>query len=277
MDNDDRQVGKILNRRDILKLFGMAGTAATLAACAPVVSSTLEPTALPKPTNTTQPASATSTTQLASATSTQAASATVVGALPSCIVRPAMTEGPYFVDEKLDRSDIRSDPADGSVKEGAPLELTFLVSQINGNCAPLAGALVDIWHCDAQGVYSDASDPSFNTKGKKFLRGYQTTDANGVAKFITIYPGWYQGRAVHIHFKIRTGVGKAYEFTSQLFFDDAFTDQVYTKEPYASTGERNPRNNGDSIYRNGGSQLLLNVTPTANGYTSTFDIGLNIT
>lgn len=276
MDNDDRQVGKILNRRDILKLFGMAGAATTLAACAPVVSNTpsaptttsIPPTAIPP---------ATSTPQLASTTSTQAASATVVGALPSCIVRPAMTEGPYFVDEKLDRSDIRADPTDGTVKEGAPLELTFLVSQLNGNCAPLAGALVDIWHCDADGVYSDASDPGFNTKGKKFLRGYQTTDTNGVAKFTTIYPGWYRGRAVHIHFKIRTSVGKAYEFTSQLFFDDAFTDQVYTNEPYASKGQRTLLNNGDSIYRNGGSQLLLNVTPTANGYASTFDIGLNIT
>ncbi len=266
MDNDDRQVGKILKRRDILKLFGVAGVA-TLAACAPGAPST--------PTNAPQ---ATSTTPPIAVTSTQAASATVVGALPSCIVRPAMTEGPYFVDEKLERSDVRSDPSDGSVKEGLPLELTFLVSQINGNCAPLAGALVDIWHCDALGVYSDASDPSFNTKGKKFLRGYQTTDANGVAKFTTIYPGWYQGRAVHIHFKIRTSAGKAYEFTSQLFFDDALSDQVYLKVPYSNKpGTRSPRNDGDSIYRNGGSQLMLNLTPIADGYATTFDIGLNIT
>lgn len=264
MDNDDKQVGKILNRRDILKLFGVAGVA-TLSACAPGAVSTITPTNAPQ-----------ATAQVL-ATNTQAASATVVGALPACIVRPALTEGPYFVDEKLDRSDIRSDPSDGSVKDGAPLELTFLVSQLNGNCAPLSGALVDIWHCDAAGVYSDASDPGFNTKGKKFLRGYQTTDANGVAKFTTIYPGWYNGRAVHIHFKIRTSVGKAYEFTSQLFFDDAFTDQVYTKAPYASRGQRTLLNAGDGIYRNGGSQLLLNVTPTANGYASSFDIGLNIT
>ena len=264
MDNDDKQVGKILNRRDLLKLFGVASVA-TLAACTP---GTLQATNTPPATNTPQ----------AGATSIQAASATVVGALPSCIVRPALTEGPYFVDEKLNRSDVRSDPSDGSVKEGLPLELTFLVSQINGNCAPLAGALVDIWQCDAQGVYSDVSDPSFNTSGKKFLRGYQTTDANGMVKFTTIYPGWYQGRAVHIHFKIRTGVGKAYEFTSQLFFDDNLSDQVYLKQPYASKpGTRSPRNEGDSIYKNGGSQLLLNLMPTADGYAATFDIGLNIT
>jgi len=260
MDNDDRQVGKILTRRDILKLFGVAGVA-TLAACAPATSATSQPTSTPLSTN----------------KAAQAASATVVGSLPSCIVRPAMTEGPYFVDEKLNRSDIRSDPSDGSVRDGLPLELTFLVSQLNGNCVPLSGALVDIWHCDAQGVYSDASDPSFNTKGKKFLRGYQTTDASGMAKFTTIYPGWYQGRAIHIHFKIRTDVGKAYEFTSQLFFDDTLSGQVYAQAPYASKGLPTMRNEDDGIYRNGGSQLLLNLTPITTGYASTFDIGLNIT
>lgn len=257
MENDDRQVGKILNRRDLLKLFGVAGVAA-LAACAPGAS---EPG---------------TTTQATVTSPTQAATATVIGSLPACIVRPALTEGPYFVDEKLNRSDIRSDPSDGSVKDGLPLELTFLVSQISGSCAPLAGALVDIWHCDALGVYSDVSDPGFNTKGKKFLRGYQVSDAQGVAKFLTIYPGWYQGRAVHIHFKIRTGTGQAYEFTSQLFFDDALSDQVYTQPAYAGKAGPHMRNADDGIYRNGGSQLLLAPMPTADGYAATFDIGLNI-
>jgi protocatechuate 3,4-dioxygenase beta subunit len=280
MDNDDKPVGKILNRRDILKLFGLTG-AATLAACAPTPSP-VDPTptvgasaADPTVAETPQP---TNTTIQSTPTDPKVALATIIGTLPSCIVRPAMTEGPYFVDEKLNRSDVRSDPSDGSVKDGAPLELTFLVSQINGNCTPLAGALVDIWHCDALGVYSDVSDPGFNTQGKKFLRGYQTTDANGMAKFITIYPGWYPGRAVHIHFKIRTSTGQAHEFTSQLFFDDAFSDQVYAAHPaYASKGPHTLLNAQDNIYRNGGSQLLLNVTPTTNGYASTFDIGLNIT
>ncbi len=85
------------------------------------------------------------------------------------------------------------------------------------------GAIVDIWHCDAAGVYSDATDPGFNTVGKKFLRGYQVTDANGGVQFTTIYPGWYRGRTVHIHFKVRAKAksGQSYEFTSQLYFDDA--------------------------------------------------------
>ena len=89
----------------------------------------------------------------------------------------------------------------------------------------MAGAMVDICQCDAIGVYSDvrATNGFFNTGGQRFLRGYQVTDASGVAKFTTVYPGWYQGRSVHIHFKIRTNAGgRNAEFVSQLYFDDAF-------------------------------------------------------
>ena len=105
------------------------------------------------------------------------------------------------------------------------------------------------------------------------------TDSSGVARFTTIYPGWYQGRAVHIHFKIRshTGSGAAYEFTSQLFFDDSITDQVYAQAPYSAKGQRTLRNSGDSIYNQGGSQLLLAPAKTAEGYSATFDIGLQMT
>ena len=114
---------------------------------------------------------------------------------PSCVVRPEQTEGPYFVDERLNRSDIRSDPTDGRIRPGTPLALTLLISRLSaGDCQPLPGAQVDIWHCDAQGVYSDVQDPGFNTIGQKFLRGYQVTNARGSARFVTVYPGWYLGR-----------------------------------------------------------------------------------
>jgi protocatechuate 3,4-dioxygenase beta subunit len=193
------------------------------------------------------------------------------------VVRPELTEGPYYVDEGLQRSDIRSDPSDGSIRPGALLALTFNVSSAASNaCSPLEGAIVDVWHCDALGVYSDVSDPGFNTSGQRFLRGYQVTGSDGVARFTTIYPGWYQGRAVHIHFKIRSSASasSAYEFTSQLFFDDSLTDLVHATEPYASKGQRTLRNSGDGIYRGGGAQLVLDVAGSAAGYSATFNIAL---
>ena len=199
--------------------------------------------------------------------------------LPECVVSPQQTEGPYFVDEKLNRSDIRSDPADGSVKEGVPLQLTLRVSLIGSTgCTPLADAIVDIWHCDALGVYSDVADPSFSTVGKKFLRGYQVTDADGTVQFTTIYPGWYQGRTVHMHFKVRTDgtSGQSYEFTSQLYFDDSITDQVHLRSPYADKGQRTLKNAGDGIFNGGGDQLLLALTETSPGYAGSFNIGLQM-
>ena len=131
-------------------------------------------------------------------------STAVAAAIPSCVVRPEQTEGPYFIDEKLNRSDIRSEPSDGSIRQGVPLRLAFQVSRVEGgSCAPLSGARVDIWQCDAVGVYSDVRDMNVDSRGKKFLRGYQVTNTGGSAEFLTIYPGWYPGRAVHIHFKVR--------------------------------------------------------------------------
>jgi len=198
---------------------------------------------------------------------------------PPCVVRPAQTEGPYFVDERLNRSDIRSDPANGRVKVGTPLALTFLVSHLKaGDCQPLPGAQVDIWHCDAMGVYSDVQDPGFDSTGQKFLRGYQVTDPHGSVQFITLYPGWYPGRTVHIHFKIRTApmARRSFEFTSQLYFDDELTDRVHMAQPYATTGPRTTRNQQDWIFRRGGAQLLLAPTPTADGYSATFPIALQL-
>jgi protocatechuate 3,4-dioxygenase beta subunit len=199
--------------------------------------------------------------------------------VPSCVVRPEQTEGPYFIDEKLNRSDIRSEPSDGSVKPGVPLRVAFHVSRVSGSsCSPLSGAVVDLWQCDALGLYSDVRDARFDTRGKKFLRGYQTTDANGVAEFLTIYPGWYPGRTVHIHFKIRNEPTsqRAQEFTSQLYFDESITDQVFQQAPYNSKGSRRTTNDADSIFRRGGKQLILAVTKDAQGYAAKFGIGLQI-
>ncbi len=270
IDNDDLPVGKILSRREALALLG-AASAAMLAACAPGQS-----TATPAPLNAesnTAVAVATNPTAVASAA---AQASTVVAAnataLPSCIVRPEMTEGPYYVNEDLNRSDVRSDTNTGTIKAGTPLVLTFNVSQVSGSgCTPLQGAKVEIWHCDAAGTYSDVSDRGFSTKGQNYLRGYQDTDANGNATFTTIYPGWYPGRAVHIHFKIHPDANKV--FTSQIFFDDALSTQVFTQAPYASKGTRNTFNSNDGIYQ---EQLLTPATKTNDGYAATFNIGMQM-
>jgi protocatechuate 3,4-dioxygenase beta subunit len=259
-DNDDRQVGRILRRREVLALLGIGG--AGILAAGPF--SRLIASAVPD------------------ALGGAATPALAQSSAPSCVVKPELTEGPYFVDEGLNRSDIRVEPSDGSVKEGVPLELTFTIAQIaGGTCSALAGAQIDVWHCDALGVYSDVNDRSFptSTVGETFLRGYQLADDSGAARFTTIYPGWYAGRAVHIHFKIRTTstTGDPYEFTSQLFFDDSLTDQVHALQPYASKGQRDMRNSQDGIYRGGGDQLLLNAIPmTTGGYTATFPIALDL-
>lgn len=276
--DDDAPVGRVLSRREVIRLLGGAG--AVLISGVGMSRLVLA-----------QDATAT-------AAATDAASAL------ACIVRPEVTEGPYFVDELLNRADVRVDPTDGTVKAGIPLHLIFNVSDVTGGtCKPLQGAQVDIWHCDALGQYSDVSDQGFNTKGQKWLRGYQVTDEHGLAHFITIYPGWYSGRAVHIHFKIRTtGTdGSAYEFTSQLFFPDDLSDQVYTQTPYSDKGaDRSVRNEDDSIYRQAGSQMVLDLKPVSadviatavaeaaateavsaevtvqSGYEATFALGLDL-
>ena len=287
MDNDDIPVGRILSRREVLALLGLSG-AAVLAGCQPMAATPAADAAgsLALPTVTPTPAMSAERATVAAIGESPAAQATIAADVaaaeaintvvaPACVARPEMTEGPYFVDVRLDRSDIRSDSNTGVVKEGAPLLLTFRLSQIGGNaCTPLPGALVDVWHCDAQGVYSGVTDRSFTTTSENWLRGYQVTDAGGVAAFATIYPGWYPGRTVHIHFKVRTDPDSAqgYEFTSQLFFDDALTDQVLAQPPYNVQGSRT-LNSQDGIYDD---LLLLTVTPAAEGYAAIFDLGLDL-
>jgi protocatechuate 3,4-dioxygenase beta subunit len=284
-EDDDKPVGRVLSRREALALFGVAG-AVGLVAQLPVrailaqtpseaqvdylsylpLIAKAEETATPTPT--TPP----TTTPFPTATFTPVPTGTITA--PACVVRPDRTEGPYFVDEKWNRSDIRSDPTTNVVKAGTQLTLSFRVTSVaNGGCAVLPNAQVDIWHCDAGGLYSDES--ANNTVGQKFLRGYQLSDSGGLAKFVTIYPGWYSGRTVHIHFKIRMN---AYEFTSQLFVDDTLTDTVFQPAPYNTRGTRNTRNANDGIYNqnNTGGQLLLALTQNGSAYDAVFDIGVNV-
>ena len=200
------------------------------------------------------------------------------------------TEGPYFIDRMPNRSDIRSDPSDGSVQQGIPLHLlihVYTVSSSNGLCTPLKGARVDIWHANSQGIYSAVADQG--TTGKKFLRGYQVADNSGTVVFTTIYPGWYQGRAIHIHDKVRmfNGSEKTLEWTSQLYFNNSNNELVHKQPPYSKHGPPDMTNEQDGIYAgpstdgliqsNSGKHLMLSLTKEVQqqSYLGTFNIVLN--
>ena len=270
LDDDDRLIGRILTRREVLALLGAGGVAATIAACVPGGSGGAASARASATSAASAPAAAS-----AAASADATASATAAGALPTCVVVPELTEGPYYVDVNLERSDIRPNTADGVVAEGAQLELGWVVSQVDGNgCLPLEGAIVDVWHCDALGVYSGVQ----GSAGTDFLRGFQRTDANGAASFTTIYPGWYQGRAVHIHFKIRTDpdAEAGFEFTSQLFFDDSLSQQVYATGVYAANGTPDRSNANDSIFNESGGATLLAVTQDGDTHKTTFSIAVQL-
>jgi protocatechuate 3,4-dioxygenase beta subunit len=188
----------------------------------------------------------------------------VASGLVTCVLAPEMTEGPYYVSGAKVRSDITAG------KPGAPLALRLGVANV-ATCKPIAGAAVDVWHADAGGVYSD--EQVEDTVGQTFLRGVQRTGVSGFATFRTIYPGWYPGRTVHIHVKVHIGGNVVH--TGQLFFDDALTDAVYRRAPYAARPNRDTRNANDSIYVNGGSRSLLSVKRHDAGYAGTIWMGVH--
>jgi protocatechuate 3,4-dioxygenase beta subunit len=181
----------------------------------------------------------------------------------TCVLTPELTEGPYYIaDEKLRRNITEGRP-------GTPLALKTTVVNAS-NCKPIKGAAVDIWHADAGGTYSGFGAGSAS---RTFMRGIQRTDANGLAGFDTVYPGWYQGRAVHIHVKVH--IGGSVVHTGQFFFPDATTDVVYRSAPYAARGTRDKRNADDSIYVNGGSKSIVKVTKTATGWVGAITMGVH--
>jgi protocatechuate 3,4-dioxygenase beta subunit len=206
---------------------------------------------------------------------------------------PQQIEGPYFVDDMPNRSDIRSDTSDGSVQEGIPLRLVLHVYDVDDtdgdgvdSCTPLKDAMIDIWHSNSQGIYSGVQDAG--TVGNDFLRGYQMTDDNGTIQFTTIYPGWYEGRAIHIHVKVRTfdGLKETLEWTSQFYLNNSINELVHTKPPYSNHGPVDMTNEEDFIYTgpstdglvktNTGQHLMLKLNGNEQQcYTGIFNIGIN--
>ena len=175
-----------------------------------------------------------------------------------------MTEGPYYIDDEKVRRNITEG------LPGAPLALRLSVLDAT-TCKPIKGAAVDIWHASAGGKYS--GEQANGTVGRTYLRGIQRTDASGLALFKTVYPGWYQGRAVHIHVKVHVGGDVVH--TGQLFFRDTFTDAVYKRAPYKARGAPDVRNADDSIYAAGGSRSLLRMRTVGKGYVGSISMGVH--
>jgi protocatechuate 3,4-dioxygenase beta subunit len=201
----------------------------------------------------------------------------------SCVLTPAMMEGPFFADVRLNRSDLTTGATSAGVVQGLPLTLNIDLASVHSTgCLPLAGMQVDVWHADATGEYSGVAGGAgqSNAAAQAFLRGYQVSDANGRVMFKTIYPGWYPGRTIHIHVKARrfnAAGNTTYVFTSQLFFDDAVNDKVMGTPPYNARGARNVRNAGENVYGNN-TRAMVDLRPAegARGYVAAVTLGLRL-
>ncbi|MFT3863560.1 MAG: intradiol ring-cleavage dioxygenase [Solirubrobacterales bacterium] len=194
-------------------------------------------------------------------------------AASTCVLAPEVTEGPYWVDVREKRSDVVAG------QSGVPLALDLYVYRSDDSCEPEEGAVVDIWHCNAYGLYSD--EAANDTSGETWLRGYQETDSTGKVSFTTIYPGWYSGRTVHIHVRVRTfsGSSTTYNFTTQIFFSEEDSAAVFATSPYNSHSGRDTTNEEDSIYEQevrAGNVLMPTLSGSASsGYSGTVGIGLS--
>lgn len=187
----------------------------------------------------------------------------------SCTLYPQQMEGPYYLDLDL----LRVNVTEG--RPGAPLLLDLQIVRA-GSCAPIDGVAVDVWQCDAAGVYSGYPGQlgGLDTSGEKFLRGTQLTDAAGHARFETIYPGWYPGRTTHVHFKVQLSQSSA--VTSQIYFPEDVTASLYgASAPYAARGQKDTSNGADFIARSGGGMpALLSISGSTREYRGSLVIGV---
>lgn len=231
---------KKITRREALGMLGATGAALSLIRCAD------------------SPTSPSSNTDVTTSTT---------GTSSTCAVTPSETAGPYPSLTDLFRSDIREG------KSGLPVTLTITVVNTNNSCGPVTGANVEIWQCDAEGHYSQYSQPGYNGQSETFLRGIQTTDSNGRVTFTTIYPGWYQGRATHIHVEVSVN-GSSVKVT-QIAFPESTTAAVYASGVYESKGQNPTSNSGDNIFADSLASELATVSGDAtNGYAATFTVGI---
>jgi protocatechuate 3,4-dioxygenase beta subunit len=183
-------------------------------------------------------------------------------AQPVCTLTPEQTEGPFY----MDQARVREAISEG--KPGVPLQLVLRVLEASASCAPIARAAVDVWHCDALGIYSGFEGAAIRPRpvrpvdDKTFLRGTQLTDTAGAVRFRTIYPGWYSGRTPHVHLKLRVGAKTA---TTQLYFPDDVTNAVYTRAPYDQHPNRDTTNANDQFLAPIADKSLLMWTMARDG------------
>lgn len=193
--------------------------------------------------------------------------------LGTCLLTPEQTAGPFPLDEQFVRTDITEGVS------GTPLRLGFrVVGVVGDDCSPMYPAAVEVWHADATGDYSafaDGGGGKDEAEGTTFLRGTQQTANDGIAQFETIYPGWYTGRAVHIH--VRVHLEDQVALTTQVYFDEALTEQVYADEPYAEFGPPDTGWSDDAIAGNPGADgTALALTRTGAGVIGLINLGLPI-
>jgi protocatechuate 3,4-dioxygenase beta subunit len=217
------------------------------------------------------------------AASTSAAVSLTIGGASSCTKTLEGEEGPYFVDDsdsRYNRSNILTNLDGSETQTGVAFTLTINVFDSENGCAAMQGVQVDIWHCNASGVYS--AEASESTGSESWLRGYQITDSNGAVKFVTIIPGWYQGRTTHIHLRLRSSYDSSTTDgtnTMQLFFDQTLIDTLDTTvSPYSSEGKNSTTNASDRVYtqQEDGTTLMTLGGSASAGYTATANIYLPI-
>jgi protocatechuate 3,4-dioxygenase beta subunit len=219
-------------------------------------------------------AGATSTTGTSATTTSTAGTTTSSSASGSCVLIPQETVGPYplFNDIASAAAYQRDDITEG--KPGVPLTLTLNIVNVNNGCAPILTAMVYVWHCDKDGYYSGYNQSGADMRGQTFCRGVLTTDTNGRVTFDTIYPGWYPGRATHIHFRVYLALDL--QATSQLAFPNAMTSAVYATSLYAAKGQNPTTPTSDGIFSDGVTYQMATVTPnaTTGGYDAQLTIGI---
>ncbi len=191
----------------------------------------------------------------------------------NCAVTASETAGPFptKVPGNFVRKDIRDD------RTGVAMTMAITIKNTNNSCAALAGAIVDVWHCDKDGYYSEYGGSGMqpvNLTSVDFLRGRQTTDASGLVSFTSIFPGWYSGRAPHIHVHVYNAAGKSLLVTQIAFAYDIANTVYTTAQSYGYTkGAQDTRNERDNVFSDGVTNELATVSGSISaGYTLTHTI-----